>query len=363
MEVMNGKISVIIPVYNAENYLRETLSDLINQSYQDMEFIVLDDGSVDGSAKIIQEYALKDKRIQFIQLENGGPSKARNLGLNVAKGEYIRFVDADDRIPTDSVSNMMQVFEKNSDIDLVIGNFVCDSAKGYFTGEGLKSGKVNSAEFAEIFIDHVKSFYFGVPWNKLYKREIIEKYQIRFDENIDWCEDFLFNVKYFSKCKMMYFLNLQQGVYQYCTRDTGITSNVSKRELEEIECIDVLRYNAMKEYSDSIGLLERFELEWKYTELYQNLAIVTKYFRNDYIWVKYKKFKDYIREEDAYQYICIKAKKTNYKVWHLLKESCETKKYLKVFLYFIIKGFGKKYLKNSFPKFEKSVQENEEKKL
>lgn len=361
---MNGKISVIIPVYNAENYLRETLSDLINQSYQNMEIIVVDDGSADGSMKIIQEYALKDKRIQSMQLENGGPSKARNSGLSIARGEYIRFIDADDRIPINSMSNMIQVFEKNPDIELVIGNFECDSAKGYFTGKELKEkGKVNAIEFAEIFIEHVKSFYFGVPWNKLYKREIIEKYQIRFDENIDWCEDFLFNVKYFSKCNMIYFLNLAQGVYQYCTRDTGITSNVSKRDLEEIVYIDMLRYSEMQKYCASVGLLERFELEWKYTELYQNLATVTKYFRNDYPWVKYRKFKGYICEEDAYQYICIKADKTDYKVWQLLKKACETKKYLKVFLYFIIKGFGKKYLKNAFPQFEKNVQENGVRKL
>ena len=360
--MIGKRISIIVPVYNAECYLKDILCDLIKQSYQNLEIIIINDGSTDESEMIIQEYACKDKRIINIQTENGGPSKARNLGLSLAKGEYIRFVDADDRIPSDSMSNMVRAIEQEEDIDLVIGNYVTNTGKGYFTGKELQEGKIDSKEFAEIFIEHVKSFYFGVPWNKLYKREIIEKNQIRFNEDIDWCEDFLFNVQYFAESKRMYFLNLPQGVYQYCTRETGITANVSQWKLETIERIDTMRYNAMKSYCSKFDLLKIFELEWKYADLYEKLATVTKYFRNDSIWVKYQKFQSYI-SDDAYQYICIKWNKTNYKVWRLLKEACENEKYMKVFVYFIIKGFYRKYVENTFSKTEKGIKENETKKL
>lgn len=362
MELMRGRISVIMPVYNAEPYLRDILNDLLNQSYSNIELIIIDDGSSDGSAAIIQEYASKNDRVQFLQIENSGPSKARNIGLEIATGEYIRFIDADDRVPKDSMKNMIQIYNDNSDVDLVIGNFITDINRGYFTGKELKEEKVEAKRFAEIFIDYTKSFYFGVPWNKLYKRGIIEECRIRFNENIIWCEDFLFNVAYYSACNKMYILNIPGGIYKYCTRETGITFNISKREMEEIQRIDMLRYKQMQEYCNALGLIEEFELEWKYSDLYERLAVITRYFRNESIRGKYRKFKQYLNEEDAYKYICSKLKKTNYKVWRLLKESIETKKYLKVFLFFIVKGVHGKYVGRLFKKVEKDVQENETKK-
>ena len=362
MEVINERISVVLPVYNAEKYIRDALVDLTNQLYRDIEIIVIDDGSTDGSASIIQDFKENDDRIQFIHTKNGGPSKARNLALEIAKGKYIRFIDADDRIPNDSMSNLINAYRENTDIDLVIGNFMTDIKNGYFTGSELQNENVDSKRFAEIFLDYLKSFYFGVPWNKLYKREIIEKYHIRFNEEIDWCEDFLFNVEYFSKCKRMYILNLPQGVYQYCIRNTGITANVLKRKLTEIEYIDTLRYKRMQEYCKELALLEEFELEWKYCDLYKKLSSITKYFRNDFIWIKFKKFKQYLKEEDVYLYICRKWNKTNFKVWRLLKESVEKKKYLKVFVYFIVKGIHGKYMGNFLIRTENDIQEGENKK-
>lgn len=363
MEFVKAMVSVIIPVYNAEAYLRDIMTDLTNQSYQNMEIIVIDDGSQDGSAGIIQAFAEKDNRIQYIHIPNGGPSKARNIGLGLARGEYIRFIDADDRITSDSMRNMFLPFEENSDIDLVMGNYSTDADNRYFTGEEIEAGFVDSETFAEIFIKHIKTFYFGVPWNKLYKRDIIEQYQIRFNEAIIWCEDFLFNVEYFSKCKKMYFLNVPQGVYQYCTRENGITASISKTSLEEIDKIDKLRYQWMQKYCAAYGLQEIFELEWKYANLYENLTTITRYFRNDTLGMKYQKFKECISGEGAYQYISIKCKETHYKVWHLLKEACEKQKYRKAFLVFILKGFQYKYIRKWFLRTEMSIMESEIKKL
>lgn len=362
MELIKKRISVILPVYNAEKYLRDVLNDLLNQSYSNMEIIVVDDGSSDGSAKIIQEYTERNDKIQAIHIKNSGPSKARNVGLEIAKGEYIRFIDADDRIPEDSMKNMIEVYSANIDVDLVIGNFITDINRGYFLGSELKEEKVDSKKFAEIFIDYAKSFYFGVPWNKLYKREIIENNRIRFNEQIIWCEDFMFNVTYFSACKNMYILSRPKGLYKYCIRENGITFSLSERNIEEIVKIDELRYNHMKEYCDKLGLGEDFELEWKYSNLYEKLSVVTKYFRNEYIIEKYRKFKKYLSGDDVYQYICKKLNKTNHRVWNILKEAVETQKFVKAFLYFIAKGVQGKYMEKFHFIVDKEIGENEMKK-
>ena len=118
MKVSEKIVSIIIPVYNAEHYLEDILNDLILQTYQKIEIIIINDGSKDGSADIIREYARKDNRIQYVLTENGGPSRARNLGLSIAQGDYIRFIDADDRLPLNSIQNM--VSQEKADTEHVL---------------------------------------------------------------------------------------------------------------------------------------------------------------------------------------------------------------------------------------------------
>lgn len=344
MKVIEEKVSIIIPVYNAEHYLEDILSDLISQTYQNIEIIIINDGSKDRSAEIIQEFARKDNRIQYILTENGGPSRARNLGLEIAQGEYIRFVDADDRLPLDSIQDMIDAIEKNTEADIVIGNYTIDNQQKYFTGIEIEEGLLESKEFAEQFIKRMKTFYFGVPWNKLYKREIIENYQLRFNESMIWCEDVFFNIEYYSKCSKMYILNAPDGVYTYCTRDTGITSGISKKSIEEIDEIEALRYQYMKKYSAFYGMQDFFELEWKHAELLEHLIVLTRYFRNDSLRVKYEKFKEYLKAEDTLKYLCAKYEETQNKVWKVLEEGCRKNNHNKSFCYFLFKGLQYKYI-------------------
>lgn len=97
------KISIIVPVYNVEKYLRKCIDSILNQTFKDFELILIDDGSTDESGKICDEYNLKDNRIKVIHKENGGLSSARNAGLDIAQGEYIGFVDSDDWIESDQI--------------------------------------------------------------------------------------------------------------------------------------------------------------------------------------------------------------------------------------------------------------------
>lgn len=120
------KVSVIVPVYNVENYIRKCLDSIISQTLKDIEIILVDDGSEDNSGKICDEYAEKDSRIIVIHQKNNGLSNARNTGLNIASGEYIGFVDSDDYIKSEMYSEMYQTAEK-TDADMVLCNYSYDT--------------------------------------------------------------------------------------------------------------------------------------------------------------------------------------------------------------------------------------------
>lgn len=346
------KISVIIPVYNAEKHLDDILSDLISQTYKNMEIIIVNDGSSDGSMDIIEKYHRLDKRITTISVENHGPSSARNIGLRNATGEFVRFIDADDRIPKDSMEKMLEPFLKYEDIDLVIGNYRCIPDKGYFTGSKIRSREINKEELVELFLGYIKTFYFGVPWNKLFRKSIIQEYSISFNEKIMWCEDFLFNIEYFKKTNKAYLLNTKCGVYQYYIREDGITCNLKNRKWEELQKIDELRYCAAKEYCCQYISEDIFSLQWDNAELYKKLCIITKY-NSDKIGIRYKKFKEYLQGKDVHKYILIKCNQSNAYEWNMIKKSFEKKKYFGAFIFFSVKGF----LSRHFTSIERIIRD------
>ena len=169
-------ISFIIPVYNGEKYLRECLDSILGQSFRDMEVIMVNDGSLDHSQEIMEEYATKDQRIRVFSQKNKGVSAARNLGLDRAKGEYIFFLDCDDILLEGAVE---VIYRKavETEADLVVGNYQ------YYINI---SGKIRTPDR---WLDH--RFYIGMeklicthfhctPGNKLWKRSIIEEHSLRF---------------------------------------------------------------------------------------------------------------------------------------------------------------------------------------
>lgn len=355
--VEQEKISVIVPVYNAETYLNNTLEDLCNQTYSNIEIFLVDDGSTDKSWSIIQEYEKKDIRIKAIKIKNSGPSKARNIGLEMASGEYIRFIDADDRIPLDSMEKMIKIYQNNKDVDLVVGNYICQPMKNYFTGDVFQEGRVEPEKFVCHFIKFMKSFYYGVPWNKLYKNEIVSKYKIRFDESVIWCEDFLFNIEYFDKCKGMYYINSQNGIYKYCIRENGITGElVDKKKCVDFKRISSLRYDKAKQYCKQFGLEELFELEWKCASLYDELSAATKKKYSKSYRKRYQKFKELLCKEGVYQYVCIRQESFDLKVWKYIKKAIEKKRFLGPFMLFLFKGYMVTYFNGIMPILRKCFQ-------
>ncbi len=190
------KVSIIIPVYNGEKVLGRCLDSILNQDYPAFEVILVDDGSRDGSYSLMQEYTKRDTRITAIHKENGGVSSARNRGLDAASGKYIRFADADDWLPMESVKLMVREIEETA-ADLVIGDFyrVVDnnvSQKGSIE----KGGVITCQEYADEMMVRPADLYYGVLWNKLYRKDLIDRDRLRMDENISYSEDMIFNLEY-----------------------------------------------------------------------------------------------------------------------------------------------------------------------
>ncbi|HDR4437495.1 glycosyl transferase [Bacillus thuringiensis serovar brasilensis] len=185
-------ISLIIPVYNAEKFLPRCLDSVKNQTYNDLEIILVNDGSTDNSGLICDEYAKKDKRFTVIHKENGGVSSARNVGLNVASGKYIGFVDPDDWIETTMFEKLYQLIEKNK-ADIVTCGYIRETVDGIILNKDIESDiKILNQKEALNTIINPNGFR-GFLWNKLFSVDVLNKdFKIYFDENIHFCEDLLF---------------------------------------------------------------------------------------------------------------------------------------------------------------------------
>ncbi|MCH3993389.1 MAG: glycosyltransferase family 2 protein [Prevotella sp.] len=198
MNSTNPTISIIIPVYNTEKYLRHCLDSVLAQTYKDFECILVDDGSTDDSGKICDEYMFKDERLKVFHKKNGGASSARNVGLDNAEGKYITFCDADDYVE----SNWLSVFMSNiKDYDIVISSISQNQ-------DSIITKRIFPYNIHEIDLTWAILRLEGAPgflWNKCFKNDIIRKNHLRFNENYKIWEDEEFVSHYFmyAKCATM----------------------------------------------------------------------------------------------------------------------------------------------------------------
>lgn len=195
-------VSLIIPIYNQEVFLKECLDNIVAQTFTDFEVILVDDGSTDSSRQIYDEYAQNDHRFFVINKSNGGVSSARNLGLQYAQGKYVVFVDADDILPKDSLNS--HICHISDDIDLTVGgmSFFVEKSTPLYCITPEKSEKKS---ISECLMDFTPGGG-GRDWqrymvNRMMRMSIIKENNLRFDERIAYKEDGLFLVQYLLKCK------------------------------------------------------------------------------------------------------------------------------------------------------------------
>lgn len=215
MNSTNPTISIIIPVYNTEKYLRRCLDSIMEQTYKDFECILVDDGSTDGSGKICDEYASKDERFKVIHKENCGVATARQAGTNVATGEYIIHADPDDWTEPQMLEQLYRkAKETNADI------IICDYYDNLNGKDILKTQRPLSLCPAEIIKEILGEHkLYGALWNKFIKRECFTRYKIEFKPKIDICEDMLVCVQLLlhSEVKVAY---LNKAFYHYYVDNT-----------------------------------------------------------------------------------------------------------------------------------------------
>lgn len=189
-------ISVIIPVFNAEQFISETIKSVLSQTYEHIELILINDGSTDGSEAIIEEWLSEDERVVCVNQQNQGPSASRNNGLSRSMGDYILFVDADDELKPDSLEKMIKSISESDILIYGYENLFDKDAKNSTLVFPQKNGhySLNSVipSFGTLFSDNLIHYV----WNKLYKKECLQ--EVRFNESIKVGEDLLFNLEVLS---------------------------------------------------------------------------------------------------------------------------------------------------------------------
>ena len=220
------KISVVIPVYNKEKYMDDLFQCLLSQTFEESECILIDDGSTDASGEICDKVACIDKRFEVIHIPNSGVSHARNVGIDASCGEYITFIDADDRIPNNYLENLYETIIE-SGVDLSI----CTITKIWHSGKKKKiqlpgSGTFDISELLLNFADYQKKTgIYGYCCGKIILKELVGN--IRFDERIKLAEDFDFFLKLYPKVALMIKQNIfifrNQRIHQLWLRIVKLT--------------------------------------------------------------------------------------------------------------------------------------------
>lgn len=206
----NDLISVVVPCYNVEKYLEKCVNSIINQSYKNLEIILVDDGATDGTPNICDKLSQTDTRIKVIHKENGGLSDARNTGLSVAEGKYITFFDSDDWVERETLNiAYREITEKNLDLVVwgYVADFVDDNEKIISSRNTTLNGVCEKNGDASVLLSQKALGISGYAWNKLYKVDVIRNNKLFFKKGISLVEDILFNSLYFCKCQKILFLD------------------------------------------------------------------------------------------------------------------------------------------------------------
>lgn len=235
---MSGKISVIVPIYKVEKYLNRCIESIINQTYTNLEVILVDDGSPDNCPQICDEYAQIDERVKVIHKKNGGLSDARNAGLDIATGDYIVFIDSDDYIELNMIESMMDNMLEN-DTDLV----VCNIRYVFDDREYVKYSKPDRIlDKYEAMKEYIKDgIVQAVAWNKLYKKNIIGNMRYKVGKTN---EDEFFTYKVINNSQKIYYNS--NAFYNYLQRGSSIMGKYSIKRLDGVEA-SYERLNFMKE--------------------------------------------------------------------------------------------------------------------
>lgn len=287
---MKPAISVIIPVYNAGNYIKGTIESILNQTCDDFEVVCINDGSKDDTLDIISKMARTDSRIKVYSIENSGVSTARNIGIDKAEGKWIQFVDADDILEKNMMQTMLNLSEGQ---DLIVCSVTRENEKlakreyQYVDNNNWAGKKVIGDKLLGMS-DTEKDVLLNYVWNKLFDSEIIKTHCIKFNPRIRLGEDFVFVCEYVKYCENIAFTS--EPLYYYYLRNGN--SLVSQFDRNEAARRTIMKKSLLQLY-ESYGILNKGGYE-KVLRL-----------EGRYCWISISKFKSAknISKQDCYDYI------------------------------------------------------------
>lgn len=230
-------ISVIMPVYNAEQFLRQSIDSVIGQSYGNFTLILVNDGSTDSSEAICNEYARKDNRVVVVTQKNSGPAAARNTGISRATGDFAFFLDADDRIDAKTFESLIAAYDASRP-DIIMGNFCKLESDGSivdqrvtfapdgepFTGDVSVLSKKDIVLYVRHFLKHPSNHLISYCWGRLYDLSIIRNNAISAHGNMRLFEDYVFNLDYLRHCSTVAFVN--KPLYTYVMHTSHVSASM-----------------------------------------------------------------------------------------------------------------------------------------
>ncbi len=245
-----SKISIIVPVYNAEKTLKQCVNSILSQTYKNIEVILVNDGSTDDSLKVCNKFSDEDKRVLVLSQKNMGVSASRNKGLKFAKGEFIQFIDSDDYIDKFMCEKLVKNI-KQYKADVVVCGYNKISFNGIESKQGPRAVVEGIANLEQVFATAFEGALFNAPWNKIYKRSKIKE---TFLEGLCLGEDLKFNLSYFSNCDKFVFTN--DCLYNYTDYSN---SSLSERYDDDLLNLQLNLYKSsqdfcVKNFNGSIGI-------------------------------------------------------------------------------------------------------------
>ena len=213
-------VTIVVPVYNVAPYLGQCLESIRAQTYPHFQCILVNDGSTDNSGAICRAAADRDSRFLLIERENAGVSQARNAALELAEGEYLQFADGDDYLAPEATATFVHTAQATG-CDLAVSHFIRVAGQRQAQRGHIKTrGVMTRQEYAGHMVKAPANYYYGVLWNKFYRRSMVEASHLRFQRDVAWCEDFLFNLDYIACARLI--ATIPQPLYYYRKREDSL---------------------------------------------------------------------------------------------------------------------------------------------
>ncbi len=305
-------ISLIIPCYNAEQTLKKCLNSVIHQDYQNLEIIIIDDGSTDESSKIYENFQNKDERVKIYKQENSGVSKARNKGVSLTTGEYICFVDSDDWVETNYCSELYDLLvTENADISIIEASYEDEFGNIIFNKPISEEKAFNGKRALSLLLeDKVIQSH---PWGKLYKAHFLNN--IRFPENLKCFEDYSTLFKIFDKAVKV--VKSNKKLYHYIQHEDSLSHNLSPETA----------------YHFYLAIMEVFKF-WQSTKPSQNQSKITKNIIRKLLMVLKRILRNTAKEEMQAEKENIRRSFKSFLIYPLNEIGIEYYFYVRLFFYY-----------------------------